>query len=93
MKKIYDLYKGMKVEYDECSVYIAGFSDNHLIGATQYPTEYTFKEIKNEEFVDEKYLHVSSRFCYVDESTILKQLKEQPIEDNIKDISITAIHL
>jgi N-dimethylarginine dimethylaminohydrolase len=83
----------MKIKYNECSVYIAGFSDNRLIGATQCPTQYTFKEIKNEGFVDEKYLHISYHFCYVDESTILKQLREQTIENNIKDISITAIHL
>ena len=76
MEKIYKLYKNSRVKYGEDEVTICGYTETHLIGAIQKSLPYTFKKPKDDSFIDPEYSHVSYTFCYVDESTILKQIKK-----------------
>lgn len=82
MKRLYELYKNFKVKYADGTPVICGYTSTHLIGAIQESLPYTFKKPKDESYVDPEYSHVSYRFCYVDESTILKQIKKESFEIN-----------
>ncbi len=79
MEKIYNLYKGYKVKYDDCSPIIVGYNENMLIGVIQSSVPYSFKRLKNNSYIDPnpEYKHISYRFVYVNESTILKQMREE----------------
>ena len=79
MKLIYEKYKGYKVKYSDCSPIIVGYSDTMLIGVTQSSVSYSFKRLNNDSYVEPNpdYKHTSYRFVYVNESTILKQMREE----------------
>ena len=78
MKKIYEKYKDYKVKYGDCTAKVVGYNENMLIGVTQSDVPYSFKRLKNDSYVDTAidYKYPSYRFVYVNESTILKQMRE-----------------
>ena len=90
MKTVYNKYKDYKVKYSDCTAKVVGYNENMLIGVTQSDVPYSFKRLKNDSYVDTTidYKHPSYRFVYVNESTILKQIREEKfttplkIEDN-----------
>ena len=78
MEKIYNLYKDYKVKYKGGSAFVCGYTNSHLIGAIQADLQFTFKKPKNGSFIDTtNYDHISYHFCYIDESSILKQMREE----------------
>lgn len=79
MEKIYNLYKDYKVKYSDCTAKVVGYNENMLIGVTQSDVPYSFKRLKNDSYIDTTidYKHPSYRFVYVNESTILKQQREE----------------
>ena len=93
MKRIYELYKNYKVKYEDSEPVICGYTSSHLIGAINSGSlPYTFKKPKDGGFVDPEYTHISYVFCYVDESTILKQQRKESFEDYTETIDHTRVH-
>jgi len=86
MEKIYNLYKGFKVKYDDCSPIVVGYNENMLIGVTQSDVPYSFRRLKNDSFIDSSvdYRHLSYRFVYINESTILKQIREEKLNKTLR---------
>lgn len=78
MKIVYEKYKDYKVKYSDCTAIVVGHNENMLIGVTQSNVPYSFKRLKNDSFIesDVDYRHPSYRFVYINESTILKQIRE-----------------
>lgn len=92
MEKIYNKYKGFKVKYTNCSPIIVGYNENMLIGVIQSSVPYSFKRLKNDSFIDDTvdYKHPSYRFVYVNESAILKQIREESFSKplRIEDLEV-----
>jgi hypothetical protein len=85
MELIYNKYKDYKVKYKGGSAYVCGYTSSHLIGAIQADLQFTFKKPKNGSFIDTtNYDHISYHFCYIDESTILKQIREEKFTTPLK---------
>jgi len=93
MERIYKEYKDYKVKYDDATVTVVGYNENMLIGVTQSDVPYSFKRLKNDSFIDPNvdYKHPSYRFVYVNESTILKQKREESFKPQplrIEDLDV-----
>lgn len=91
MELIYNKYKDYKVKYKGGTAYVCGYNDSHLIGAIASDLQFVFKKPKDGSFVDTtNYDHISFHFTYIDESTILKQIKEEKstIPLKIEDLEV-----
>lgn len=75
MQNTYELYKGQTITYPDCELTIVGYNDDHLIGATKLKPLASFRKINKNTYIEEPFKDASYRYVYIDENTVLKQIK------------------
>lgn len=79
LENLYNKYKELIVAYEDCCPIICGYNGSHLIGAVKGKPISSFRKLNRNTYIEETYKDTAWRYCYVDESTILKQIKENKI--------------
>lgn len=75
MKNTYELYKDQLVSYPDCELIICGYNDDHLIGATKLKPLASFRKLSKDTHISDNFKDVAYRYVYIDENTVLKQIK------------------
>lgn len=75
MEKLFEQFKNMLVVYPKYQGHVCGYNDNHFIVAVETRDDKNFfRKIENP-VIMEQYKDTKYRYIFVDESQLLKQLK------------------
>jgi hypothetical protein len=83
MEKLFEQFKNMLVVYPKYQGHVCGYNDNHFIVAVETRDDKNFfRKIENP-VIMEQYKDTKYRYIFVDESQLLKQLKNDKYKEAV----------
>jgi hypothetical protein len=83
MEKLFEQFKNMLVVYPKYQGNVCGYNDNHFILAVETRDDKNFfRKIENP-IIMEQYKDTKYRYIFVDESQLLKQLKNDKYKEAV----------